>query len=242
MSFVGRNSCRPPERVVDAEHAENNVALKIREIYYGALIAQLKQGAAEQQRLGATSRETEAKSEIERGSALEVTALETRAAVLEAKQAVLTEHLDVHDLQLTLKDLLGLPLGSNLVLYDGDLALVAPIPALEQCIDQAKRDNPEIKAAQQSIVKAQAGLAAAKDAYIPDVTGLARYSYQSGLPFLVHNFGTFGFSMTYDLFDGGRRSASFHAAQIALDHHCRQMSYLSTPKQYIGEKTSTESQ
>jgi outer membrane protein TolC len=55
--------------------------------------------------------------------------------------------------------------------------------------------------------KRGAGLAAAKDNYIPDIIGLARYSYQSGVPLLTHNFGTFGFTMSYVLFDGGRRSS-----------------------------------
>jgi outer membrane protein TolC len=48
------------------------------------------------------------------------------------------------------------------------------------------------------------------------MTGLARYSYQSGVPLLVHNFGSFGFSLTYDLFDGGRRSAETKVARTAL--------------------------
>ena len=74
------------------------------------------------------------------------------------------------------------------------------------------------------LVKAQAGLAASKDAYIPDVTALSRYSYQSGVPFLAHNFGTFGFVLSYDLFDGGRREAKIrearndvHSAEVTVD-------------------------
>jgi outer membrane protein TolC len=44
------------------------------------------------------------------------------------------------------------------------------------------------------------------------------------VPFLVHNFGTFGFSLSYDLFDGGRREATIreartelHSAEVAVD-------------------------
>jgi outer membrane protein TolC len=66
------------------------------------------------------------------------------------------------------------------------------------------------------VIKAKAGLTAAKDAYIPDVTGLARYSYQSGVPLLVHNFGTFGFSLSYDMFDGGRRNAEIKDSRTLL--------------------------
>jgi outer membrane protein TolC len=60
------------------------------------------------------------------------------------------------------------------------------------------------------------GLAVAKAAYIPDVTRLARYGYQSGVPLLVHNFGTFGFTMTYDLFDGGRRNSELKDSRVVL--------------------------
>jgi outer membrane protein TolC len=91
-----------------------------------------------------------------------------------------------------------------------------PIPSREECIRIAQEHSPQIQAAKQSVVKAKAGLSAAKDAYIPDVTGLARYSYQSGIPFLVHNFGTFGFSVTYDLFDGGKRIADIKDSQTLL--------------------------
>jgi outer membrane protein TolC len=63
------------------------------------------------------------------------------------------------------------------------------------------------------LVKAHSGLTAAKDAYIPDITALSHYHYESGVPFLVHNFGTFGFSLSYDLFDGGRREAAVRGAR-----------------------------
>jgi hypothetical protein len=47
--------------------------------------------------------------------------------------------------------------------------------------------------------------AAAKTAFIPDVTAFARYSYQDGVPFLVRNFGTFGINLNYTLWDFGKR-------------------------------------
>jgi outer membrane protein TolC len=48
------------------------------------------------------------------------------------------------------------------------------------------------------------------------LTGLARYSYQSGVPLLVHNFGTFGFTLSYDLFDGGRRNSEISDSRTLL--------------------------
>ena len=143
-------------------------------------------------------------------------ALESNAAVLEARQTVLAQKLQTHDLMLTLNDLLGLPLNTQLQLDEDVSAASITLPSREECIQIAQKESPDIRAAQQAVVKARAGLAAAKDAYIPDITGLARYSYQSGIPFLVHNFGTFGASLTYDLFDGGRRNAEINDSRTLL--------------------------
>ncbi len=80
----------------------------------------------------------------------------------------------------------------------------------------AHEESPAIRSAEEELLKAKAGFGAAKDAYIPDITGLARYSYQSGVPLLVHNFGTFGFNLSYDLFDGGSRHAELKGARTVL--------------------------
>src|SRR5271168_1782308 len=115
----------------------------------------------------------------------------------------------------TLDDLLGLPLSTELQLEaDGTASL--SIPSRVECVRIAREQSPDIRAAQQAVEKAKAGLAAAKDAYIPDITGIARYSYQSGVPLLVHNFGTFGVMFTYDLFDGGRREAEIRDSHTLL--------------------------
>src|SRR6202012_5550843 len=55
-----------------------------------------------------------------------------------------------------------------------------------------------------------------KDAYIPDITAFAHYDYQSGISFFVHNFGAFGVTFSYDLFDGGRRNAQIQDARTIL--------------------------
>jgi outer membrane protein TolC len=201
---------------IQVDQAEDNVVLKVRQVYYGLLIAQLKKQSAAAQVDASQVKDQEAQDAVRNGSALEVAALEGRAGLLEARQEVLTETLQIHSLSLTLSDLLGLPLETQLEL-DSDPSVGAfTTPTREECIQIAQDHSPEIRSAQQAVLKAKAGLAAAKDAYIPDVTGLARYSYQSGIPFLVHNFGTFGVSFSYDLFDGGRRVAEIKDSQTLL--------------------------
>lgn len=150
------------------------------------------------------------------GSALEEVALESHAALLGAKQSVLTQNMQIRDLIFELNDLLGLPLKTQLELKEEPSVAAASIPARDECVRTAREQSSEIRAAQQAVEKAKAGLAAAKDAYIPDVSGFARYSYQSGIPFFTHNFGTFGVTFTYDLFDGGRRNAEINVSRTTL--------------------------
>jgi outer membrane protein TolC len=198
-----------------ADETKNEIALKVRQLYYGILIAQLKQQAAQEQIAASQVKLQESLDEVERGQALEVAALESRASALDARQTALVQRLQIHDLNISLDDLLGLPLNTDLAL-EADMSTPNIVPSREQCIRIAQDRSPEIQAAKQSVEKAKAGLAAAKDEYIPDVMALARYSYQSGIPFLVHNFGTFGVSFTYDLFDGGKRVAQIKDSRTLL--------------------------
>ena len=117
-------------------------------------------------------------------------AIQDRAGVLESQQAVLTAELQLSDLTTELNDLMGLPLDTKL---DLDTAVPADFDEhpRNEYVKMAWSQNPEILAAEEAVKKAQAGVAAAKTAYIPDVTAFARQSYQDGVPFLVRNFGTF---------------------------------------------------
>jgi outer membrane protein TolC len=201
---------------IQVDQAENEVTLKVRQLYYSLLIAQLKQQAATEEVSASQVKDQEAQDAVQNGRALDVTALESRAGLLDARQTALTQTLQIHSLSLTLNDLLGLPLHTQLQLDSDPSAAPLSIPSREECVRIAEEHSPEVRSAEQSVVKAKAGLAASKDAYIPDITGLARYSYQSGVPFLVHNFGTFGVTLSYDLFDGGRRNAEIRDSRTHL--------------------------
>ena len=74
-----------------------------------------------------------------------------------------------------------------------------------------------VEKAQQDVEKASAAVRFAKRDFIPDTEVFARQSYQNGVPFLQHNFGTFGFVLSYDIFDGGRKRAALaeHNTQLA---------------------------
>jgi outer membrane protein TolC len=200
----------------DVKKAENEVAVQVHTLYYGILVAQLQKKAAEQQTTYAAENLRESEEDVRNGSALKVAAIGGRAGLLEGQQAVLTADLQLADLRTELNDLLGLPLGTELEL-DPEVPTNFETLTKAEYLKMAWAQNPEILSAEETVRKAQAGVAAAKTAYIPDVTAFARYSYQNGVPFLVRNFGTFGVNLDYDLFDFGKRRAAVRerAAQLA---------------------------
>ena len=198
--------------------------MQVRQLYYNLLINEQKLEASEDQVAAAQVKDEESRSDVARGNALEVSALQSKASILQAQQENLTLRLQRDDFRRQLADALGLPVNTPIALDPGAAVAQLDIPSRADAVRIALDQNQDLTVARQTLVKAQAGLAAAKDAYIPDVTALSRYSYQSGVPFLVHNFGTFGFSLNYDLFDGGRREAAVrgarsqvHSAEVAVD-------------------------
>jgi outer membrane protein TolC len=155
---------------------------------------------------------------VRNGSALRVATIEGRAGLLQSEQTALTIDLQLSDLTTSLNDLLRLPLDTSLELSAVSAvqsASVADRPR-EEYERIAWAENPEIQAAAAAVEQARAGLIAAKSTYIPDVTAFARHSYQNGVPFVVHNFGTFGFNLTYDIFDFGKRRATVREHEAKL--------------------------
>jgi len=200
------------------DQTQDAVALQVRQLYYNILINQQKLQASQEQLAAAQIKDEESRSDVARGNALEISTLQSKAAILQTQQESLTLRLQGKDLQRQLADVLGLPVETPIDLDPGAAAAALDIPSRADAIRIALDQNQDLRAARQTLVKAQAGLAAARDAYIPDVTALSRYSYQSGVPLLVHNFGTFGFLLSYDLFDGGRREAKVREARIEVHY------------------------
>jgi outer membrane protein TolC len=195
------------------DQTQDTIALQVRQLYYNILINAQKREASQDQLTAARVKDQESRSDVARGNALEVAALQSEAAILQAQQESLTLRMEGEDLQRQFADTLGLPVNTSIELDPEAAATPLSIPSLADAVQIALDQNYDLKAARQTLVKAQAGLAAAKDAYIPDVTALSHYHYESGIPLLVHNFGTFGFSLSYDLFDGGRREAGVREAR-----------------------------
>jgi outer membrane protein TolC len=200
----------------DAQETENEVALKVHQLYYRVLISQLHYSATEARIKAAQDLQNERTEQVKYGSALDEDVIESHAQSLQAKQELLTTELQLSDLTMQLDDVTGLPLTTRLEL-DPSVPGVRDTCEREECMKVALQSHPEIVAAREELRKASAAVQLAKADYVPDITAFARYSYSSNVPFLAHNFGTFGVELTYDLFDGGRRRAAVREsdAQVA---------------------------
>jgi outer membrane protein TolC len=199
----------------NAHETENEVALKVHQLYYRVLIAQLHRSAVEARIKAAQDLHSERLEQVKYGSTLDEDLIESSAQTLQAKQDLLSTELQLTDLTLQLDDAIGLPLTTVLELDPG-VAGARDTCEREECIKVALQSHPEIVAARADLKKASAGVQLSKADYVPDVSAFARYSYQNHVPFLARNFGTFGVELTYDLFDGGHRRAALQESDSRL--------------------------
>jgi outer membrane protein TolC len=197
------------------KETENDIALRVHEIYYQILVTQLHKNATEAKIRAAQEMESERAQQVKYGSTLDEQLIESRAQTLENKQDLLTSELQLSDLTMQLNDLLALPVTTQLEL-DPTVTEVQEPCRREECVTTALASHPEILAAKAEVEKASAGVRLSKADYFPDVSAFARYSYSDNVPFLARNFGTFGAQLTYDLFDGGRRKAKLGESNAGL--------------------------
>ena len=198
-----------------AQETTNEIALKVHELYYQLLIAQSHHGAVEARIAAAQELQNQRTQEVKYGSTLREDLIESTARTLQAKQELLSTELELADLTLELNDAIGLPLNTRLDL-DPNVPQVPASCEPEACIKAALESHPEILEARDEVRKAAAAHQLSKADYIPDLSAFARYTYANDVPFLARNFGTFGVSFTYDIFDGGRRRAEVRESDSRL--------------------------
>lgn len=199
----------------NAKQTENEVALKVHQLYYSVLIAQLHQSASEARIKATETLKGERVQQVKYGSVLDQELIESTAQYLQAKQELLTTELLLSNLTMQLDDVVGLPLTTRLELE------AVPLEELnsckqEECVKIALESHPEVVAAREEVKKASAAVKLSKADYIPDFSAFARYTYSDQVPFFARNFGTFGGEFTYELFDGGRRHAALDESKARL--------------------------
>ena len=198
------------------ESLRNQIALAVRQLYYGLLAVQLDQKTASEEMHVAEEQLSESEQDVKRGNELEVTILGAKTAMLQAKQDELTTRIRSSDLMAQFKEVIGLP-NTTPVQLDDQVFAPVDLPGKEECIRLAQSATPGIKSAEETVRKAEAGVAAAKAEYIPDITAFGRWDYQNGVAFLFHNYGVVGIGLTYTLFEGGKKKAVLNERQAQRD-------------------------
>jgi outer membrane protein TolC len=193
-------------RVTEAElkKDEDEVVLGVHQLYYGLLVARKQVSAARAEVAAAGQALKEAQDALQAGDSLEVSVIGARASVLRSRQSLLAAENQASDLTADMDNALGLPLDMELDLADVESSPDAGL-SRQQYIDAALAQNAGVQAAKEAEAKARSGLRAARYDYIPDIGAFARHTYQSGVPFVAHSFGTFGLQMTWNIFDWGKR-------------------------------------
>jgi len=198
-----------------ARSVEDQIALKVRQLYYNILIVQTEQQAIKAKIRAAEDLQTERVQQVKYGSTLEADLIEARAQSLQAKQDLLTAQLQLEDLRMQFNDSVGLPLQSEIAL-DPDVPAPGEARTQDECLKLALDSNPDIAEAKAELDKADAGVREAKREYIPDFEAFAHYTYADNVPFLARNYGTFGVHFSYDIFDGGKRRATLHESDTQV--------------------------
>ena len=199
----------------EARRTEDEVAYKVKEVYYAILTTQRRRDAVDAQIRAAELRITETRNAVESGVVLEVKATEVRAQIAQAKHVYGQLDDAVADMKEDLADLCGLPVDTVLELDrpdgSGDLS-----PEIEPAVQAALAGNPEIEAAAHQVEKARAAVRAARAEYIPDVSAFAQHIYQDGAPFLSRNNGAFGLHMNWTIFEFGKRRGQVSEREAEL--------------------------
>ncbi|HEV3261154.1 MAG TPA: TolC family protein [Gemmataceae bacterium] len=163
----------------------------VEQLYWGLLAARrIRAGAAE----GVRGAELLAKTRL----------LEARTALVEARQGLQQVDKQIADVQEQLNGLLGLPLGTTLELVEPPLP-VLPFRGADDVIGLALAASPEIHEAQQTILKAQAAVAAGKLDYVPSIAMVGGYVNQTGASYMQQDIGYVGVVGSNTFVDWGKR-------------------------------------
>jgi outer membrane protein len=167
------------------------VASGVEQLYWGLLaVRRIRAGAVE----GVSGAETLAKTGT----------LEARTALVEARQGLQQVDKQAADLQEQLNALLDLPLCTVLELVEPALPAL-PYRCADEVINLALAASPELREDQQTVLKAQAALAAGKLDYVPSIAVTGGYLNQTGASYIQQDVGFIGVVGSYTFVDWGKR-------------------------------------
>jgi outer membrane protein TolC len=147
-----------------------------------------------------------ARAAVEAGEATvkKMDVVETRIALQEARQALQAAESQVADVQEQFDALLDLPLCTQLEPVEPPLPTLTVL-CVDELIPLALSSSPDLREAEQTVLKAQAAVKAAKVDYLPNVNAIGGYAHQQGIPTIQENFSYAGVQGSYTFFEWGKR-------------------------------------
>jgi outer membrane protein TolC len=189
----GVKIARADEQIAQAQREEGirKLVSGVEQLYWGLLAArQIQAGAKE----GVAGAELLAKTG----------ALEARTALVEARQGLQQVDSQIADLQEQLNGLLDLPLCTRLELVEPALPVV-PFGCADDVAALALANSPEIREAEQTVLKAQAALAAGKLDFVPSIGLVGGFVKQTAADYVQQDIGYVGVAGAYTFVDWGKR-------------------------------------
>ena len=193
----------------ESDHITAKLRLSVEELFVGMLVQSRRNSEKEATVAWQERKLRDAENARKSGELLDELVLGQRAAVVQACSELMRSRQDYARLSLQLADLIGRP-GSD------DLVVTDQLPTREEhplgyWTAQAA-NNPERLIAAATLEKASAGVRAARQAYIPEVSLFGGGFAQDGTPLAARHTGTAGLTLSWDVFDFGRRKAEIARA------------------------------
>src|SRR5262249_10750391 len=124
-----------------ARSVEDQIALKVRQLYYKILVVESQHRAIEAKMRAVDELQSERVQQVKYGSSLEADVIETHAQSLQAKQELLTSELQLSDLRMQFNDAVGIPIKSEVKL-NPDVPAPTMIFDREDSVRLARDSNP----------------------------------------------------------------------------------------------------
>jgi len=193
----------------ESEHIDAKLRFGVEQLFAGLLVESRRTTEKQAMLVWQEHRLRDAENAQQSGELLDETVLALKAAVIQARTELTRSQQDYARLSLQLADLIGRS-GSE------DLVVAEDLPArtehtLDYWVAQAA-NNPERMIAAATLEKASAGVRAARQAYIPEISLVGGAYAQDGIPLVSRNNGMAGVTLSWDVFDFGRRRADVSRA------------------------------
>jgi outer membrane protein TolC len=138
--------------------------------------------------------------------------VEVRLALLEGRQGLQQVENQLADLQEQMDLLLDLPTCTRLELVEPPVPTYS-VKCADEAVTLALAASPDVREAELNVVRAQAGVQAAKVDWLPNVAIVGGYANQTGADYIQPNIGYVGVMGSYTFLDWGKRRNTIRGAE-----------------------------